>query len=181
LTLYRITNLLSTNLIIEDLGITLSAGESRNISADAHARSESLRRQQKYLKIETMYVVPPPSGSVPNPSPHLAQAPPVIAPNDITALHARIDDMFALLNRLVGEIPNGIKEAVKGIPHPAVVPFRPGMEHAHEIQAASDPMFIPSSIVPSGTEMRINPQTDETHKDVSQSIDNLKKLRRGKI
>lgn len=184
MTIYRITNLLNANLVIEDLGINLSAGESRNISADAHARSEDLRRQQKYLRIETIYLVPPPPGSSPVRPLPVVQAPVPPSPNDIAALHSRMNDVMSLLQRLTGDIPtglNGIREAVKGISMPAVIPFRPGMEHAHEMtKVASDPMFIPSSIVPLGTEMHINPQTNEESKDVSHSIDMLKKLRRGK-
>ena len=173
MTIYRVTNLLNTSLSIEDLGIILAAGGSTNISADAHARSEDLRRLQRYVRVDPIYIctsatprradpIFPPPSSIPSPVP-----PPS---NDISALNAKIDSLVSMVQRLTG--------AVENIPAPAVVPFRPGMEHAHEISVrGSDPMFIPSSIVPDGTEAHIKPHESEVSKDVSQARDALKKVR----
>jgi hypothetical protein len=164
LILYRVINLLKTSIVIEDLGINLSAGGSINISADAHARSEDLRRLQRYLRIEIVYIRP------------LIQTSPIASAPVISSVPSSINqDNFAVLNTKMNDIITLLKKVIDAPTHTII--------HTTQVREAmlsscdGDPTFIPNSIIPLETETHINFQKSDISKDISRSRDSLKKLR----
>jgi len=159
--LYKITNLLSTSLTVEDLGIRLDSRASCTVRAEEWARSSDARELEakKWVRADKQYV----NGRSPNPvlPQRPVSAPPVQVPQDPPmAPHSqsRIDtpvvpmvavsqesfdrhlknqeELMKMMASLMGQVPAGldqINKTIKEMPQPAVVPFRPGMVQSHEV------------------------------------------------
>lgn len=205
--LYKITNMLSTSVTVEDLGINLPAGGTCTVRADAWSRSNDARNleAQRWVKADKQFV----AGRAP---PHVlpARAPavpprpvgppvaqrvdsPVVAPAGVVVSQESFDrylrnqeELMQMMSSLMGSVPSGldqINKSIKAMPAPAVVPYRPGSVQAHEFSPTArgaDPMFIPTRIVPEDAKSAIKVQEGEVATDVSSASAALKKARGGK-
>ena len=166
---YKITNRLNTSLTIEDLGFILSAGESRRISADAYARSEDIRRQANFIKIDTIYSMgegpiinkiglEKPIITVPIPKTD------IVPVNDPAKLEKKLDDIHSMLSELMNQKTPAIIQQVQTQIEP--------------VQNFKEPMFIPNSIVPNNVEFSTQVSEQQVDKDIGNSKAALKKLRK---
>ena len=169
---YRITNVLNTSLTIEDLGFILSAGESRRISAEAYSRSEDIKRQSRFIKVDTMYVAnnnhfmnsgsEKPIVTIPVPKNNLASA--IIGDSNPAKLEKKLDDIYSMLSTLMNQ--------------KASIPVQQVQPKTEPVQTLKEPMFIPSSIVPINVEFSTQASEQHIEKDIEDSADSLRKLRK---
>jgi hypothetical protein len=173
LTLYRITNILNTSLTIEDLGLILSAGESRRITAEAYSRSEDIRRYSRFVRVDTIYVAG--QGPITNSG---SEKPIVTGPiqksnlvhtivkdvaQDTTYLEKKLDDIYSMLSTLMNRKTPEVQQV---------------QVLSKSVETLNDPMFIPSSIVPAGVEFSTQASEQQVDKDIGNSTSALKKLRK---
>jgi hypothetical protein len=189
---YRITNILSSSISIEDLGIRLDSGQSVIISADSHARSEDLRRNDRWIRSDTIHY----PNNVKPPTVHrkvLTVQEPIRKNEPVDSgyvrslkIESKLDDIQKMLSKMMNDNVNHateIKKKIDEVPTPAVVPYRPGMVQSHEYkqQFSSDssvPMFIPSKVIPDIDISGTKTSNTEIDKDVESTLDALKKLRK---
>lgn len=203
---YKITNLLSTSVTVEDLGVRLNARESCTVRADSWAQSNDARdlEAKRWVRADKQFVQgdPPPAMSVhrqpqrplipldPPPAASQAQvsAPPALGVSVSQESFDRFlknqEELMRMVTGIAGAVPAGmdqINKTIAAMPAPAVVPYRPGSIQAHEYSPAArgaDPMFIPASIVPKDAQANIKVQEGEVQTDVGSSVDALKKMRK---
>jgi len=204
--LYKITNLLSTSLTVEDLGVLLPAKGSCTVRADSWTQSNDAREleSKRWVRADKQYVQgqPPPSIAPvrrsapalvpqdPSPSPPQPRAEVPVA-QAVTVSQDSFDrflrnqeELMKMMAGLAGAVPAGmerINKSIQAMPAPAVVPYRPGSVQAHEYSPSArgaDPMFIPTKIVPDDAQANIKVQEGEVQTDVGSSVDALKKMRK---
>lgn len=204
--LYKITNLLSTSLTVEDLGILLPARGSCTVRADSWAQSNDARdlEAKRWVRADKQYVQgqpPPPVVSArPAPPPMVPQDPPPaphsqsrvdtppsagvpVSQESFDRFVRNQEELMKMMAGLAGAVPAGmdaINKSIQAMPAPAVVPFRPGMVHSHEISPVArgaDPMFIPASIVPKDAQANIKVDEGEVQTDVGSNVETLRKAR----
>jgi hypothetical protein len=204
--LYKITNLLSTSLTVEDLGILLPAKGSCTVRADSWAQSNDARslEAKRWVRADKQYVQgqppssvmsvrQPPSALVPqDPSPPVSQSridtPAVsgvpVSQESFDRFLKNQEELMRMMTGLAGAVPAGmdqINKSIQAMPAPAVVPYRPGSVQAHEYSPSArgaDPMFIPTKIVPDDAQANIKVQEGEVQTDVGSSVDALRKMRK---
>jgi hypothetical protein len=204
--LYKITNLLSTSLTVEDLGILLPAKGSCTVRADSWAQSNDARslEAKRWVRADKQYVQgqPPPSVvSVHRPPPAMVPQdppPPVsqsridtpavsgvpVSQESFDRFLKNQEELMRMMTGLAGAVPAGmdqINKSIQAMPAPAVVPYRPGSVQAHEYSPSArgaDPMFIPTKIVPDDAQANIKVQEGEVQTDVGSSVDALRKMRK---
>jgi len=204
--LYKITNLLSTSLTVEDLGILLPAKGSCTVRADSWAQSNDARslEAKRWVRADKQYVQGrpppsvtsvhrPPSAMVPqDPSPPVSQSridtPAVsgvpVSQESFDRFLKNQEELMRMMTGLAGAVPEGmdrINKSIQAMPAPAVVPYRPGSVQAHEYSPSArgaDPMFIPTKIVPDDAQANIKVQEGEVQTDVGSSVDALRKMRK---
>lgn len=163
--LYKITNLLSTSVTVEDLGIILPARGSCNVRASDWAGSNDARdlEARRWVRADKQFVAgrapvvtvpqrPPPVVVSPAPlDPPLPESgvltpvvvPPVpVSQDSFDRFLKNQEEIMKMMTGLAGSVPAGIEKIEKRIqemPAPAVIPFRPGMNqpHAHEFSPAA--------------------------------------------
>jgi hypothetical protein len=163
--LYKITNLLSTSVTVEDLGIILPARGSCNVRADVWSGSNDGRdlEARRWIRADKQFVAGrPPVATVPHrPAPVVVPpvpldpplpesgiptpmaAPPVsVSQESFDRFLKNQEEIMKMMTGLAGSVPAGIEKIEKRIqdmPAPAVIPFRPGMNqpHAHEFSSAA--------------------------------------------
>lgn len=202
--LYKITNLLSTSVTVEDLGIRLDAKGTCTVRADSWMQSNDARdlEAKRWIRADKQFVqgMPPPSVVAPPRPP-----PPKLIPQDPPQSQSRIDtpsvagvpisqesfdrflrnqeELMKMVTGIAGAVPAGmdaINKSIQAMPAPAVIPFRPGSVQAHEFSPSArgdDPMFIPTAIVPKDAKANIKVQEGEAKADVNASAEALKKAR----
>lgn len=187
--LWRVTNLLSTSVSIEDLGITLQArgGEDGSTSitdeAKRSSRSLSLLQNAKWVSVVLhnsspkmpMWPIskpPPPPAVFPSvavaPPPALPVIAPPVMPVDPVMLETirRLESTIAELASVIRSVPTSVAVSVPGNPIVASIPN-------------ADPQFIPNNIVPTDVNVEINAKSKETEApDFDQSASTLKGMRR---
>ncbi len=189
MTLYRIFNQTNINIRIEDIGITVPSLGSVDINSDLASRSSDLLRMKNkklirtdiiYIKQDTVDLVKATiayeSDSIPKTNNTKD------TDTNLDELNKKVDAIFQFVSKFSQIMDDNNKELqsvqskLKSI---TVVPFRPGMEHAHEIAARSDsdPVFIPNKIVPSDAKVSLSPQEASMDKDLSRAKNSLAKLR----
>lgn len=164
--IYKITNLLSTSVTVEDLGIILPAGGSCTVRADAWSRSQhgpELERK-RWIRADKQFVPgrpptpvlpsrrvsspPPPPQAVPSrgepfsesgvETPRVAG---VVLSQESFDRHLRNqEELMKMMASLMGAVPSGldrIQKTIAAMPAPAVVPYRPGSIQAHEFSPAA--------------------------------------------
>lgn len=204
--LYKITNLLSTSVTVEDLGIILQARSTCTVRADDWARSNDAHNLEakRWVRADKQFVEGRPPAPVPV---HAVITPVRQVPQDVPAPHSapRTDtpptagvpisqesfdrfiknqeEIMKMMTGLAGAVPSGldqINKSIQSMPAPAVVPFRPGQMHAHEISPTgrgADPMFIPSKILPEDAKTAIKVTEGEVDTDLNANTDALRKAR----
>lgn len=190
--LWRVTNLLSTSVSIEDLGITLQArgGEDGSTSitdeAKKSSRSLALLQNAKWVSVTPhnasprmpMWPIskppPPPAASAPIVVPPPPAAP-VIAP-PVMPVDPMMLETIRRLESTIAELAMAIRSA------PAAVPNSSSEASVVPGSKPSDPQFIPSNIVPTDVNVEINAKPEATAApDFDQSASALKNFRkRGK-
>jgi hypothetical protein len=203
---YKITNLLSTSVVVEDLGVRLNARGSCTVRADSWAQSNDARdlEAKRWVRADKQYVQgrsspslaiphPQPPKLVPqDPLPPAPQSTPAVPPASGIPISQESFDRFLrnqeelmkMMAGLAGSVPekfDQINKSIQAMPAPAVVPYRPGSVQAHEYSPAargSDPMFIPASIVPKDAQANIKVQEGEVESDVGSNVDALKRMRK---
>jgi hypothetical protein len=173
--LYKITNILNTSLTIEDLGLMLSAGESRRISADAYSKSEDIRRHSRFIKVDAIYAagngsiigtgLEKPIVTAPIQKSNLSSV--VISDSDPAKLEKKLDDIYAMLSTLMNQKTTVVVQQVQS-----------KIDPVQQIQTLKEPIFIPSLIVPTNVEFSTQAVEQHIQKDISDSKDALKKLRK---
>lgn len=190
--LWRVTNLLSTSVSIEDLGITLQArgGEdgSTSISDEAKnsSRSLALLQNAKWVSVVPhnsspkmpMWPIskPPPPPATPTVTAAVPPPPavPVIAP-PVMPMDPMMLETIRRLESTIAELASVIRSA------PAAVATPPAGIPAVSIPRSEDPQFIPSNIVPTDVNVEIHARPEETSvPDFEQSASSLKNMRRRK-
>lgn len=173
--MYLVTNRLSTSLIIEDIGVRLGAsGGSKLISDYTYNASRHIKEyeQKKWVSIATR---PSPAVKAPIPIwPFSATPPPVQtahAPSsEVTILHGLVAKLENIIHSLHSAPRAAVPVATSGLPTYSSVP---------QPQPSDEPMFIPSVIVPSVVDMKINVATTESeNKDFDSGLEALKKARK---
>jgi hypothetical protein len=179
---YKVTNLLSTSLKIEDLGIILQARGGNDgscvISSDSCDRSVSLRelRQKRWVSVHPLHASIPsnikPQTTAQPQEPQEPQIDISALQNEIRSMNSRFDEVLAALKSVSQQAP--IAAAAPVIIHVPVQMGSSGQSHFHE-NPSSDPMFIPSSIVPKDANVHIN--TNEESSSVDGFDDSLAALK----
>jgi hypothetical protein len=202
---YKITNLLSTSVIVEDIGVRLDAKASCTVRADSWAQSNDARdlEAKRWVRADKQFVqgAPPPAMTVIRPQPRRAlvpldppvsqsqiNTPPVsgvpVSQESFDRFLKNQEELMKMVTGIAGAVPAGmdaINKSIQAMPAPAVVPYRPGSVQAHEYSPAArgaDPMFIPAAIVPKDAQANIKVQEGEVQTDVGSSVDALKKMRK---
>lgn len=200
--LYKITNLLSTSVTVGDLGINLPAGGTANVRADAWGRSNDARdlEGKRWVRADKQFVPGRPPVPV-HPAPRPLDPPPyvaepvsqsgvetprvagvVVSQESFDRYLRNQEELMKMMSSLMGQVPAGLEQinkTIRDMPAPAVVPFRPGMVHAHEtspVARGADPMFIPTKIIPEDAKAAIKVQEGEA-KGVDDAAEALKNLR----
>lgn len=164
--LYKITNLLSTSVTVEDLGIILQARSTCTVRADDWARSNDARdlEAKRWVRADKQFVEgrPPvpvvPVRSVIAPVRQIPQDPPSQPPHSMSKIDTppamgvpvsqesfdrfikNQEEIMKMMTGLAGAVPSGldqINKSIKAMPAPAVVPYRPGSVQAHEYSPAA--------------------------------------------
>jgi hypothetical protein len=183
---YLIQNRLAGSLVIEDISITLNAGESKLISDQVYNSSKKIKiyEQKKWVTSQprsstahfTPYQItaspvtaPPPPPSVvvpppPPPPPPVAPQPPVIQSPSPTTPHSEIA-LQGLVSRLE-TLVNTLQTPRYHSPSP-IQPI------------SNDPLFIPSKIVPESADVHINVSSAESDgQNFDSGLQALKKTRK---
>jgi hypothetical protein len=196
MTFCKITNLTNMQVVIEDIQLYIPPNGVAQISTDTGSRSSDLHRMnaRSFIRVDTIYV----RDAIPTRAPMQVSYDPV--PTSPTVIVEKTQDVnslqkddlrFAEINGKMDEILRFLKNNSSQIEQvaeqvrtsqPVVVPYRPGMEHSHEITSNSgmEPIFIPSSIVPKEVEVSLSSKEQSLDKDLSQAQGSLAKLRRKK-
>lgn len=169
---YRITNIIHSGVVIEDLNIYLAhKGSFTIVDADVADRSDSLRHAQRLVKIEKFQAVSPaapplaPIPTVPVPVPSI----PMPEPKAVDpSIGQELNLIKQMLSNLVSKIDN-----------------RPDDKPVASAQARSpvleSEMFIPSSILPGDAETHVEVEQNEaTRDDLDDSLSLLRNLKRQK-
>jgi hypothetical protein len=184
---YIVTNMTDSDVLLEDIGVRLSGrGASASVGKAEFESSASVRAATRSISARIVGPVPPvwpfsaprrpapPSPPPPAAAPPAAPAPPADHMAALAALTARLDRLMSSVEPAIarlGQAPAqpSASSAVTAGPSPRAAQVAP-----------ADPIFIPSSIVPSGADARV--KLDTTTSDgsgVDESADALRKLRRG--
>lgn len=178
---YQITNLLHTSLTIEDIGVVLqSAGGKDSIKILPEQTYHSSRIIKKYERqkwVSTKIILDGPKKSIPvwpfsstseivapRRPPSSPPPPSPSAPNEsFHHLETKLDKILDLLR--MSSTPSAVRTA-----------FIPSA-----VSAPSEPMFVPSKILPESAEVRINVKESEMDSSgMDEKIEALRKARRRK-
>ncbi len=184
---YEVTNLLPTSLTIEDIGVNLQpAGgtqSSKVLSEHTYKASRHIRscEQRKWVKVVVRRAF------VPRPIPvwPFSKAPPAPAPppppsTPAASRPSRSEVVLAGLIQKLEILINRVQSAPTSSPAPQQTLLAPARARlAEDVSVAADPLFIPSSIVPTTAEVRIRVDESTTEKgDFESGTDALRKLRK---
>lgn len=167
--IHKITNILNTSITIEDLGLRLSAGESRNITAEAYSKSEDIKKNARFIRVDAIYAASLGTTGNSNSEKPIVTIPiqknesiPVVV-NDTAHLEKKLDDIYSMLSTLTNQKSQSIQstQVVTG-----------------SFGTIKDPMFIPSSIVPVDVEVSTKASEQQVDKDIDDSKNSLRKLRK---
>lgn len=187
---YQIKNMLRTSLTIEDAGITLQAAEARVISEQLYLSSKMLKEYsaKKWIQISS-FQEPKPMPIWPFSKPAPAPPPPPTTPPVTEEIKALRNNMGSLENRIAELLfalgAPAATTAVTPIPNPqAIRPHGNGRlptASTDIMPELAEPMFVPSQIVPTTADVRIQVNESESeHEDFDSSLDALKNLRKRK-
>ena len=189
--LYKLTNLLTTAVIVEDLGVRMEPRGSATVRAEDWARSNDGARLESQGCVRVDRQFSPSTGPAPRPIPAVRH--PEAAPDpkvSIVNLSQASFDQFLrnqeeLLRMLVvmsGSVPDAARKAVEdgfakaGPPSPP--PMAAHQPHATPSALKDDaPMYIPSKIVPDVIVAGVKSQVKESDSSVDDSADALRRLR----
>lgn len=163
--LYKITNLLSTSVTVEDLGVILPARGTCTVRGEDWAGSNDGRdlEAKRWIRADKQFVAGrPPVATVPHrPAPAVVlqapadpplpesgiptpmAAPPVpVSQESFDRFLKNQEEIMKMMVGLAGSVPAGIDQinrTIQAMPAPAVIPFRPGQNqpHAHEYSPAA--------------------------------------------
>lgn len=191
--LWRVTNLLSTSVSIEDLGITLQARGGEDSSATISDESRNASRSLKNLVGARWVQLSPyssgsqkmpawpfskPASPTPEPPPEPTPAirpPPVAAPDPVML------ETMRKLEATLAELAAAMRHnPTMHIPASTTALFTPSV-FTPSSPAAPEPVFIPETIVPKDAKSEIHVKKDEVSSDsLESSASALKKLRKPK-
>lgn len=169
--MYRITNLLSTSLTIEDLGITLQSRGGQDgtciISSDSYERSLNLKDllNRKFISAQIHLIITSPSPQIQKPPP-VFPIPPTLTDvtslqDEIRAMNSRFDEVLSVLRTSQAQA-QAHAESQSNIPRYVQIPADM-RGHVHDqVSQSSDPIFIPSSIVPKDANVHINSSEEKS-------------------
>ena len=169
---YKLTNLLITSLNIEDLGIILQArgGEDsiRTITSDSYERSSKLKEfiRNKWVSAHEVAVSTPRTRhkiqapiKAPDLSPQLQSSDVVALQDELRAMNSRFDEILTALK----SIPSAPPPVIVHVPvHTASSNNEYVNSKNSDIPSLSDPIFIPSSIVPKDANVQINTNSESS-------------------
>jgi len=188
--MYRIVNVTSMNVVIEDIGLRLQpvGGTSSQaiVRADVADKSVDLKRHARWIKIEkfeiassrcaipTVQAPVPEVMSLPAAPVQTPAPPPVSAKRDVEfenllrsmdAMKSRQEDLFALLQAAMAK--------------PA---FAPSPAPFHVVQPSvaqsQDPVILPGKMLPESVEISVKPcETDLSRDDFDSALEALRKAK----
>lgn len=190
----KITNLIPGDVVIEDLGVRLRGrGDSSIVPTEAAAASRDLAKNSRFVRVETIRVQDP----VPfwpfvkervEPQPGRQRPPvledPVRQSSELVELKRYLSSinqaLQSLLERPAPAPPEVVAAHVRTAQSVAVLPAGlPGAPNLPGAGSGSDPMFIPSKIVPDDASASIKVKEESVVKDdFEDGLDALRKARR---
>jgi len=188
---YRLINLLATSLRIEDLGVTLQARGGTDstcvVSADSYNRSSSLREhlRKRWVSVrplnEGAQMPIWPLSKPPTPAP-AADPAPVPSPSfaaDDSALRAEVRSLSSRLDEVLGLLRAGAGAGAGSAPSPSYAQTPSSQRRPDGSSVSSDPMFIPTRIVPSDADVHISVSEESSAGgNFDESLSALKRARK---
>lgn len=182
----RITNRIRGDVVIEDLCVRLRGlGSSQEVSSQAAAASLDLIRNRNLVTVEDVRSTQMPFWPIIK-SPPPAPPPPPPPQPELSGIMAHVAGIESLLRELLERPPSPHPEVlaahIRSAQSMAMIPHGlPGSPNLPGIGSpnSSEPMFIPSKIVPDSTGASIKVHSDEVEKsDLEDGVAALRKLRR---
>jgi hypothetical protein len=173
----KLTNQISSSLVIEDIGVKLNGkGDFRIVDSETALKSKDLIRMSGLVKQEKVsmpkiwpFASNPPSPSPPKPQPLSIQKSEPIQVIDkgldqseiISELSSKMDKILQMLSDKSNQPPIIINQSSSSV-----------TGKSQTMKKSEDPIFIPNKILPDTVDSKINMETDEIEKD---NIDNISK------
>ena len=200
MTSYKITNLIQSSVVIEDIGVFLPCkGSSVILNESVVSSSKDLKSHKNWLKVEPYNMKPKKSVNIwpftksnhkvdrPNlvPQQFSQQVPQqlqIVQPikhdaQDIKDMRQMMHEIVKHVQRITDQVTklSSVQVPVQQIQYQNVM-----SSVSQDVIGPNEPMFIPSQILPKKAEVRINSVKDEVKQDsgVEEAMAALRKLRK---
>ena len=177
--MYLVTNRLSASLLIDDIGVRLEPGSSKELFEHTYNSSRKLKEYEHKKWVSVSVRAATPKKSIPV-WPFSAVASPVSTPVSVPAVVTAVQSpdssiLQGLVARLENLIGNLQTRAVTVGSAPSAV------THSVIDQPSDEPMFIPEFIIPKSANVSINVDTSESDRhDYESGVEALKNARKKK-